>query len=102
LKGRWVWPLGIVWFAIWFPYAKLMPHRSFWSHFPLVGTAVRLAYLLAIIALIASILGFYEVALDWAESVPPEVWVYLYLGLATADIGHWVADWRFWKRLKVA
>lgn len=102
LRGKVTWPLGIVWFALWFPYAKVFPHRSFWTHFPLVGTAVRLAYLVAIIGLLVSVLGFYELALDWAESIPSLIWVYLYMGLATADMGHWVADWALWKRIRTA
>jgi len=31
---------------IWLPYRRSMRHRSFWSHGPLVGTVVRLLYLL--------------------------------------------------------
>jgi uncharacterized metal-binding protein len=38
-------PLGYLWLALWWPYAKLIPHRSFWSHGPLVGTAGRLLWL---------------------------------------------------------
>ena len=33
-----------VWRAFWLPYAKIMPHRSIASHFPLFSTAVRLGY----------------------------------------------------------
>ena len=31
--------------AIWIPYQSLVRHRSPWSHWPLIGTAGRLAYL---------------------------------------------------------
>ena len=27
---------------LWWPYRRLIPHRSFWSHGPLIGTATRL------------------------------------------------------------
>lgn len=35
---------------IWEPYARILPHRSVVSHFPLIGTAGRLIYLAAIAA----------------------------------------------------
>ena len=35
-------PLGFVWW----PYRRLIPHRSLWSHGPFLGTAVRLGVLL--------------------------------------------------------
>ena len=36
-------PLG----GIWWPYRRLIRHRSIWSHGPLIGTATRLLLLLA-------------------------------------------------------
>ena len=38
---RWGW---LRW--IWLPYRRSMRHRSFWSHGPIAGTVVRVAYLL--------------------------------------------------------
>ena len=38
--------------AIWWPYRRLLPHRSFLSHGPLIGMALRLAWLTALILLI--------------------------------------------------
>ncbi|PSB26876.1 metal-binding protein [Stenomitos frigidus] len=38
---RWGW---LRW--IWLPYRRSMRHRSFWSHAPIAGTVVRIAYLL--------------------------------------------------------
>lgn len=32
--------------GVWWPYRKLIPHRSLFSHGPLIGTALRLAYLM--------------------------------------------------------
>ena len=31
---------------LWWPYRRLIPHRSIWSHGPLIGTTVRLGVLL--------------------------------------------------------
>ena len=39
--GRW----GALGF-LWWPYRRLIPHRSLWSHGPLLGTTVRLGVLL--------------------------------------------------------
>ena len=33
--------------GLWWPYRKLIPHRSLFSHGPLIGTALRLAYLMS-------------------------------------------------------
>ncbi len=37
-------PAAEIWRAIWMPYALLVPHRSWLSHFPLAGTTLRLGY----------------------------------------------------------
>ena len=36
---------------LWLPYRKLIKHRSFLSHGPLIGTSLRIIYLLGIIVL---------------------------------------------------
>ncbi len=36
--------------GIWWPYRKLIPHRSLFSHGPLLGTALRISYLTSWIA----------------------------------------------------
>jgi len=38
--------LGALWVALWIPYGLLVPHRSWVSHLPGVGTAIRMLYLL--------------------------------------------------------
>lgn len=35
-----------MWFAFWWPYAWLIPHRSPISHWPVLGTLIRLVYIL--------------------------------------------------------
>ena len=37
---------------IWWPYRRLLPHRSLFSHGPLIGMALRLVWLLALTLLI--------------------------------------------------
>jgi len=78
------WP----WVAFWFPYAKLFKHRSFWSHAPLVGTMIRLAYLFGIIGAVMRGLGYWDlfVALPWA------LIGWWSIGLAVSDAAHWLMD----------
>ena len=45
-------PLG----GLWWPYRRLIPHRSVWSHGPLLGTATRLLLLLSWCLLISSLI----------------------------------------------
>ncbi|MEO1399640.1 MAG: DUF2227 family putative metal-binding protein [Cyanobacteria bacterium J06635_1] len=72
--------IGLGW--LWWPYDKLLPHRSPWSHWPIVGTAGRLLYL-----------GW--PLLGWGDPVWLIWWPWFAaaaVGLAVADVGHWVAD----------
>jgi len=38
--------------GLWWPYRRLIPHRSFFSHGPLIGMALRLIWLLAVLLLL--------------------------------------------------
>ena len=42
---------------IWLPYRKIIPHRSIFSHGPLIGTAIRISYIGIIIAFIVLFLN---------------------------------------------
>ncbi|MEB3319092.1 MAG: metal-binding protein [Cyanobacteriota bacterium] len=42
---------------LWWPYRRVLRHRSLLSHSPLLGSAVRLAYLLVALALLRLLLG---------------------------------------------
>ena len=44
--------LGVIFVMYFVPYAYLLPHRSFLSHFPIVSDLVRLAYILLIPAVL--------------------------------------------------
>jgi uncharacterized metal-binding protein len=71
-----------VWWAYWFPYRRLVAHRSFISHAPLIGTVVCLVYL------------FWWMYLA-GYPLPPAFVV----GLAAVDIVHWLMDWRLFRRI---
>lgn len=76
------------------PYGWAIPHRHWFSHAPLIGTAGRLAYvflpllLLAQLAVMAGVLRFNPV---WAFLRTPQFW-WGALGLALADTLHFAMD----------
>lgn len=86
-----------VWGGIWKPYQKMMKHRSFWSHFPFVGTTGRILYL-----------GFWIMFFVWilytlGFAISPEgvllfildnevFFVVVYLFWCAQDFIHWVLD----------
>lgn len=72
--------VGKVWFLLWWPYAMAIPHRHWTSHFPIVGTIGRLAYLWLVLRL-------FNVVVPITEEV-----VWFFVGLAVADVLHWVMD----------
>ena len=94
-------PLGV----IWWPYRRLIPHRSIWSHGPLVGTAVRLLVLLGWTVLISSLVPAINpnkvlTALPWALQNHPQQTAALLLGLEASvwlhllqDGDPWPAEW---------
>lgn len=81
-------PLAGLWIAFWWPYAVLIKHRSALSHYPVVGTAGRLAYLFW---------GPLLAIKNWDTPVP--VWAAVLFtgmiaGLAVSDMAHYVMDFR--------
>ena len=76
---------GALWVAYWLPYGKIMPHRSFLSHFPGVSTLLRLVYLLAPAAYVVNRYALYR---PWMAQALVGVWI----GLTVSDTLHFVAD----------
>jgi len=83
-------PLGFFWMGLWYFYARVIPHRSPWSHWPVLGTAIRLAYCTALLVIIWVILG------RPALPIMP-VWGLALLhgwvkGLVVSDAAHFILD----------
>jgi uncharacterized metal-binding protein len=99
---RWGW-LRI----IWIPYQKVLSHRSTLSHGFVIGTTVRLLYLVTILFFVAIfgvaiaqlILGFdwnWQTAIAqgfrWIKEHYPSA-IALFLGLELGAASHYLADW---------
>jgi uncharacterized metal-binding protein len=90
---------------IWYPYRRLLRHRSFFSHGPIVGTLLRLVYLGLWIAVIgAFILGIAvysgggKMAAEGMAKIPHEIGKYIpqllavAIGLELGAMSHYLAD----------
>lgn len=78
-------PAKWLWWLMWLPYSRLIGHRSPFSHFPIIGTALRIMYLLPL-----GLMGFRLIGVSIL--VPQGVIEYLIFGLAISDIIHWAMD----------
>lgn len=91
--------LGNLYIIFWYPYAIVIPHRSPLSHMPIVGTSLRLLYMLIGMTIFLGVAG---VAIPAAHAAVPQMWAWfsssfeqmfpLYLGLALSDTLHWFFD----------
>lgn len=84
-----LWIVGMLWVALWYPYAWLIPHRSPLSHWPLLGTAGRVGYLFGWLWLAGAIVGISVPV--WAIMQQP-LFVVWFGGLVVADTAHWLMD----------
>ena len=75
------------WFLFWLPYSRLIPHRSYLSHMPILSTAIRLLYVAAI-----PLLVYFLADLPFALPPIPAVLIWSAAGLALADILHFLLD----------
>jgi uncharacterized metal-binding protein len=106
---RWGW---LRW--IWLPYRGSMRHRSRWSHGPIIGTVIRVAYASLWLGLVGLVVvdvlnSLGRTALTWEALVGgmgdhlrrhwPR-WLALVVGLELGALSHYTADWlsSAWKR----
>ncbi|GAB4341698.1 MAG: hypothetical protein Fur0042_03360 [Cyanophyceae cyanobacterium] len=78
---------------IWRPYQRMIPHRSVWSHGVLLGTAVRLLYLLPWLLALALALGAIATGLEWMAGHPSPR-----LGRDGAAWAIAAVQWLWWER----
>ena len=76
--------LSGVWRAFWYPYSKIVPHRSHISHSIFFGTVARVGYLVLPI-LLANFMGLPLAIPSWFG-----MW---FIGLCLSDALHILMDW---------
>jgi uncharacterized metal-binding protein len=96
------------WFRwIWLPYRSSMRHRSLWSHSPLLGTTVRVIYLMTWMGMfslvgVAAVNEIGQFGLSWMGI--GQFWgfllqrfryeaILLFIGLELGAFSHYTADW---------
>ena len=95
--------------GLWWPYRRLIPHRSLWSHGPLIGTGLRLLLLLGWWSLLSALTGWPTNAglpqlILWLEQQPQQA-IALVIGLEASAWLHlvldgdpWPVEWAQWRR----
>lgn len=81
--------LGWLWVLLWWPYAALLPHRSPVSHWPVIGTLLRAAWLGLIVVMAYWWIRPQGVALN------PALWTlapYVLGAWGVQDLYHYLAD----------
>lgn len=94
-----------IWWVYWYPYRILIPHRSFLSHFPIIGTLGRLLYLSIPYLIITGItyfiapgvFGLLALAGLWLIFFP--YFQMFVLGLAGSDLLHFFMDQRIFHKI---
>ena len=87
--------------VLWWPYRRLIPHRSLWSHGPLLGTTVRLAWLLTCclivtVAVPALSPSLFLAALQQLMRQHPRAWIGFVVGLEGSAWIHLMLDGDPW------
>lgn len=99
-------PLGEnIWWIYWFPYRRLIPHRSPLSHWPIIGTFGRLLYLsILYLTVLAITFIVNQSAFGWLAFAG--LWLLFFpyfqiavLGLASADLLHFFMDQRIFHKI---
>lgn len=103
---RWGW---LRW--IWIPYQKTLRHRSFWSHGPIIGTTLRVIYLLVWVCILvmlglAFVLLFWGIGWSWTLFSQFALgwlsrsflqhqaeWLATFIGLEVGAMSHALSDW---------
>ena len=83
---------GWIWHFFWYPYAKLMRHRSTLSHFPIFSTAIRCAYILIPLTIAVLLFDKEMIVISFLGQVHSINYIFFLSGLAISDLLHYLAD----------
>ncbi|NWJ96882.1 MAG: metal-binding protein [Chloroflexi bacterium] len=82
---------------IWWPYQKILAHRSYFSHFPVISTVLRIVYLMWFPVLMIALLGSSvqmvarETIFDWWPIIGAYLLMFI-LGMIVSDTLHAILD----------
>jgi uncharacterized metal-binding protein len=80
------WFISGAWRLFWWPYAVLVPHRSWISHFPVISTIIRVVIIVSTFVVFEYVLFKSYLPLHFHYML---VW---FLGLTISDTKHFVLD----------
>ncbi len=99
--------LGYVWNLYWLPYARVVKHRSFFSHSPIASTTFRLLYLWLGVTAILYLFDLITGTSTWgyslnlfAENGNPQFWLYLFGAWCVQDMTHLLLDTKAFRIFK--
>jgi uncharacterized metal-binding protein len=76
---------------IWLPYRRF-GHRSFWTHGIIIGTLIRLLWIVIPVTALLYFTGYYQVTLPYIIKYEFEI-LYAIVGLELGNISHTFMDW---------
>jgi uncharacterized metal-binding protein len=87
--------LFLPWWLLWMPYSVAIPHRHAYSHAPILGTFIRVMYLLFFISLTLAILvtaNLISPETIFQSELPRWFILWFVTGMAVSDTVHWFLD----------
>ena len=86
--------------SLWWPYQKIIPHRSIFSHGPFIGTAIRIGYLIIIATSILYFLNLLDLTTTFTtKSLLKKIietnqkdFLFIFLGLEASTWLHLIKD----------
>lgn len=86
--------VGRLYYLYWIPYGRIIPHRHPLSHWPVLGTVLRVFYLLAFPFIVSLALGnwFPQLPMMFLAATFSLYFLAAVLGLCVADAAHWAMD----------
>lgn len=76
-------PIEMLWRIYWYPYRVKLKHRSFWSHFPVFSTLLRVVYFFFIPILLSIYYSYFDLYYFF---------LWFVFGLILADFLHYLMD----------
>jgi len=84
--------LSTLWLYYWLPYAKLIPHRDWRSHFPIISTIIRLLYLFCVPLILYLVINEQDGMNQIHSILTSKFFIFFFIGLCFSDTLHYVAD----------